>query len=411
MIERYFSAAETLDDLRGPPLGNHAETFCAWLEQQRYPWISVRVKLGQVRALCQWMRAQGHGLRRLDEKLVRRYVASRRRRGRGNRNELHTGLQLIRFLRQGGHIPEQPKVERRDPDAGLLNDFRRFLIEERRITEGAVARYDTHVRALLRDRFNGRASQVERLELRDLIGFLLRANRESPGQTQMIATALRMFGRFLLVRGLVHQNVAAGLPRVTRWRIAGLPQRLDHEEVERLLGVPNRGTPVGRRNRAILLLLARLGLRGCEVCRLELEDIDWREGTIRVRRKGGGEDRLPLPPEVGEALAEHLRGELPRGSSRRVFLTVRAPQRALRGALFSIVQRSLFRAGLGRRPGGPHLLRHSLAAELLHRGASLPEVGLILGHRRAQTTEIYAKVRVDALRELAPAWPERIGVA
>lgn len=161
----------------------------------------------------------------------------------------------------------------------------------------------------------------------------------------------------------------------------------------------------------MLLLLTRLGLRACEVCRLELDDIDWRGGTVRVRRKGGAEEQLPLPRDVGEALAAHLQGELSRGASRRVFLTVRAPRRPLRGALYSVVVRALASAGLERRPGGPHLLRHSLAAELLHRGASLPEVGQILGHQRAQTTEIYAKVRIDALRELAVAWPEKGGAA
>lgn len=412
MVKRDVGATVALQDSTESPLGEHVEGFRGWLENHKYPASSIRGKLSQVRALDRWMHRRGLQLCQLDEKVAKRFIAGRRRRGIADHNELHTCRQLLLLLRERGCVLAQPPaVTRLDPADALLDEFRRFLLDERRITEGAAERYITHVRALLRFRFGSNPPRIDQMQLRDLLRFLLRANRGSPGQVQMIATALRMFGRFLLVRGLASHNVAAGLPRTTRWRVAGLPQRLARKEVQQLLRVPDPGTPVGRRNRAMLLLLARLGLRACEVCRLELEDIDWREGTIRVRRKGGAEERIPLSHEVGEALAEHLQGELPRGASRRVFLTVRAPRRPLRGALHSVVTRALARAGLARQPGGPHLLRHSLAAELLHRGASLPEVGQILGHRRTQTTEIYAKVRIDALRELALAWPERSGRA
>jgi site-specific recombinase XerD len=408
MVRRYDSANVSSQDSARPSLGEHVEGFCRWLQDRQYPGSSIQAKRSQVRALERWLDHWELELRQLDEKVAKRFVASRRRRGIADHSEGHTCKQLLIFLREGGFVPGPPHaVTNRDPADEVLDDFRRFLLEDRRILEGTAERYISHVSDLLRFRFGGDPPRVDQLQLRDLLRFLLRANRRSPAQVQMTATALRMFGRFLLVRGLAPHNVATGLPRTTRWRVAGLPQRLARKEIQQLLSVPNRGTPVGRRNRAILLLLARLGLRACEVCRLELEDIDWRGGTIRVRRKGGAEERLPLPHEVGEALAAHLQGELPRGPSRYVFLTVRAPRRPLRGALHSVVTRALARTGLARRPGGPHLLRHSLAAELLHRGASLPEVGQILGHRHAQTTEIYAKVRVDALRELAQPWPER----
>lgn len=409
MVDKHGGSGDRAVQVQeGPSWTHYVEAFRGWLHERRYPTSSIQLKLSQVRALFRWAHVRGLQLSEVDEKVARRFVAGRRRGGVKDRNELHTFGQVLQCLRQGGHLPLLPSgVPTRNPADALLDDFRRFLLEERRITEGTAERYGTHVRAMLKFRFRGHPPCVEQLQLRDLLRFLLRAIRRSPGQVQMMATSLRVFGRFLLVRGRAPHNVAAGLPRATRWRVAGLPQRLEHKEIQRLLKVPDRGTPVGRRNRAMLLLLARLGLRACEVCRLELDDIDWRAGTIRVHRKGGAEESLPLPHDVGEALAAHLQGELPRGQSRRVFLTVRAPRRPLRGALHSVVVRALARADLDRRPGGPHLLRHSLAAELLQRGASLPEVGQILGHQRTQTTEIYAKVRVDALRELAVAWPER----
>ena len=203
------------------------------------------------------------------------------------------------------------------------------------------------------------------------------------------------------------------VPSVSDWRLATIPKYLNPEEVERVLQTCHRQTPVGRRDHAILLLLARLGLRAGEIIALELDDIRWRAGEILVRSsKRLPQDRLPLLAEVGEALATYIRRDRPAHTTRRVFLCMKAPRRGFAhpSTVSTIVQRALARAGLAPALKGAHLFRHSLATRLLRHGASLPEIGLVLRHRTVQTTEIYAKVDVAGLRALAQPWPEIGGV-
>lgn len=187
-----------------------------------------------------------------------------------------------------------------------------------------------------------------------------------------------------------------------------LPKSLGAQEVERLLKTCDRTTDTGQRNYAILLLLARLGLRAGEVVAMTLDDIHWEAGELTIHGKGPRTDKLPLPPDVGEALAAYLRYGRPRCSTRRVFVSMRAPRRGFANsvAICSIISRTLTRAGLNPVRQGAHLLRHSLAVQMLHGGASLTEIGEILRHRLPSTTEIYTKVSLAALRPLAQPWPE-----
>ena len=191
------------------------------------------------------------------------------------------------------------------------------------------------------------------------------------------------------------------------WRLSTVPKFLTSEEVERVIKACNRRTATGRRDFAILLLLARLGLRAGEVVALQLEDINWRAGEILVRGKGLLHDRMPLPADVGEALASYLRQDRPLCQTRRVFACMRAPQRGFAGpsTLSTIVRRALDRADLHPEFKGAHLLRHSLATSMLRSGATMGEIGEVLRHRATNTTEIYAKVDFDGLRSLAHCWP------
>ena len=221
-------------------------------------------------------------------------------------------------------------------------------------------------------------------------------------------TALRSFLRFLLQRGAIHIDLARTLPGVASWRLSHLPKSLPPEQVERLLPVLRSKHPAGKRDYAILLLLARLGLRGGEVLAMTLEDLDWGPGEIVVRGKGQRLERLPLPAEVGKALACYLCEVRPACATRRVFIRMNAPQHGLASpvAICCIVRRALRRAGLDPDFKGAHLLRHSLATNLLRRGASLGEIGQLLRHRQPTTTQIYAKVDIAALRGIALPWPE-----
>ena len=220
-----------------------------------------------------------------------------------------------------------------------------------------------------------------------------------------MVTALRSLLRFLHVEGMIDRPLAQVVPSVAFWRLQGLPRGLDGDQVRALLESCDTDTVNGRRDLAILLLLVRLGMRRGEVARLRLEDIDWRAGELIVRGKGPRVERLPLPADVGEALAAYLRDGRPTDvGTRAVFMRVRAPRAAMTPpGITQVVVSASKRAGLGEVT--PHRLRHTAASELLRRGAPLVEIGQLLRHRTELTTTIYAKVDRDRLRELALPWP------
>jgi site-specific recombinase XerD len=242
----------------------------------------------------------------------------------------------------------------------------------------------------------------------DVTGFVVRqASRLSPVRGKLIVTALRSFFRYLWQRGAISKDLSSCVPTVPNWSLSTLPRFLTADDVERILRGCDRKTPIGRRNYAILLLLARLGLRAGEVVGLNLEDIDWSTSQITIRGKGGTSAPLPLAPDVGAALAAYLRDDRPRCSTRRVFIRHRAPFVGLGNSstISALVMRALNHAGVESVHKGAHVLRHSLATSLLRQGGSLDEIGELLRHRSPNTTAIYAKVDVAALHTLALPWP------
>jgi site-specific recombinase XerD len=226
-------------------------------------------------------------------------------------------------------------------------------------------------------------------------------------RAKLLTTALRSFLRYARYRGEITVDLAAAVPVVANWSMTSIPRAIAANQVRQLLASINRRTAMGRRDYAILLLLARLGLRSSEVALLELDDIDWNIGQLSIRGKGGQRTDLPLSSEVGRAITEYLRRGRPASTSRRVFLRAKAPIRGFCGAsgVGSIVRHSLKRAGINAPTHGAHQFRHGLATEMLRQGASLSEIGDVLGHRHPQTTLIYTKVDLDALRPLALPWP------
>ncbi len=291
------------------------------------------------------------------------------------------------------------------PLGELIEEYRQWLVGDRGLAPLTVARY-----VALASRFLGeRVSVVDELGVKDLGGehvtaFLLReCERLSVDSAKGKVGELRSLLRFLFVRGLISVALGDAVPPVASWRDTWIPRAVPLADVERLIASCDRSTLDGARDAAIVLLLARLGLRSIEVARLELSDLDWRAGELLVRGKGGREDRLPLPDDVGTALAEYLtvRG---RREFRHVFLTLRAPTRPIRPDLVGdVVRRACERAAVAEFT--PHRLRHALASEMLAQGASLQEIGQVLRHRHLSTTAIYAKVDLERLRQVALPWP------
>jgi integrase/recombinase XerD len=226
--------------------------------------------------------------------------------------------------------------------------------------------------------------------------------------SRLLATALRSFCHFLFLRGDTPVDLAISVPMVRTWRQSSLPALLSPEEVERVIAATHRTTFRGRRDHAVLLLLARLGLRAGEIVSLELGDLRWRSGEIVVHGKGGRVELLPLLPEIGEALALYLSEARGASTSRRVFLRMLGPRVGLAGpgAIDHIVRLAFVHAGLHLASGGAaHLFRHSLATQMIRHGASMAEISEVLRHRSQKSTAIYAKVSFEALRGVARPWP------
>lgn len=390
------------------PLTSHIEGFAALLFREGYAPNTVRAKCDVLADLSRWLERRGLSLSALDEGRLKHFQATRRRRGDARRGDPATGHQLLGYLRDRNDIvAAAPKIDR-SPLARLTRDFEQFLRSERGLSWATVTSYLRTVRCFLKERFGRRALRLAELRPQELHHFILRqVQRVSRSHGKGTVTALRSFLRFLLQRGAIHTDLARTLPGVASWRLSHLPKSLPADQVERLLACCDRSSASGKRDYAILLLLARLGLRGGEVLAMTLEDLDWERGEIVVRGKGQRLERLPLPEDVGAALACYLCDVRPACATRRVFIRMNAPQRGLAGpvAICCIVRRALRRAGLDPEFKGAHLLRHSLATDLLRRGASLGEIGQLLRHRQPTTTQIYAKVDIAALRGIALPWP------
>ena len=311
------------------------------------------------------------------------------------------------MLRQIGVVKHQPPVAG-TAHSRIVAEFQRYLLQERGLSPLTLLNYVPVVEQFLAERFHNRAPNFAMLRATHVTGFVMRhAHQLSPVRTGLMVTALRSFFRYLRHCGAIATDLAGCVPTVPNWSLSTLPRFLPAVTVERILECCDRTTSVGRRNHAILLLLARLGVRAGEVVGLNLDDIDWSTGQITIRGKGGKSAQLPLAADVGAALAAYLRHDRPQSATRSVFLRHRAPLVGFGNSstISSLVRRALKHAGVESAPTGAHVLRHSLATSLLRQGGSLDEIGELLRHQSPNTTAIYAKVDVTALHTLALPWP------
>ncbi|MGH3800456.1 MAG: tyrosine-type recombinase/integrase [Pseudonocardiaceae bacterium] len=313
---------------------------------------------------------------------------------------------LLRFLRGVGVAPDPSTVDGPGPAAILVGRYRAWLVGERCLAAESVRCYCSQAKKFLAWLPDPLAESLSRLDAGMVTAFVVdqTAAAGSVWSAKALVTALRSLLRFLHVDGVVGGPLVGAVPAVAGWRLAGLPRGLERGQVEAVLAGPDASTAVGLRDRAVLIVLARLGLRGAEAATLELADVDWRRGEIVVRGKGSRVERVPLPVEVGEAVAAYLTGGRPACACRALFVTARAPYHALSAtAVRAIMGRACQNASLPRL--GAHRLRHSLATEVLRAGAGLTEVGQLLRHRSQLSTTVYAKVDHTALRTLARPWP------
>lgn len=383
----------------------HLRTFAASLKEDGYSEVTMQSKVSLLADFGQWLRGSRMTVEHVNEQLVERFINHKQAVRRG---DLKTFKQFLEHLRSREVIPDRPCFSDKSPLADILRRYQEHLRSERGLVTSTVIGYKTFIHKFLVERFRKGPLLFGELRSSDISAFVLRhAPTMSPRRAQLMTTAFRSFFCFLFQSGELETDLAACVPTVADWRLSTVPKYLTPEEVGRVVAACDRRTSTGRRDYAILLLLARLGLRAGELVALQLDDLDWRAGEIIVRGKGLFHDRMPLPCDVGEALTSYLRRDRPQSRTRRVFVCMKAPRRGFAGpsTLTTIVRRALDRADLHPALKGAHLLRHSLATSMLRSGGTMNEIGEVLRHRLPNTTEIYAKVDFHTLRAVAHPWP------
>jgi integrase/recombinase XerD len=396
---------QVLGVVRGP-LGAHVAGLCAELTRTGYTESSSRDVVRAMARLSSWLDSNGLMPSELTPKAVEDFLLLRReygsvvavaRRGLGP---------ALRFLRSIDVVPGRDQVAGDTPVEVVLGEYRGWLDKERGLAAESIRCYASQAKTFLSWLPEPLDEALAHLDAPTVTTFIVEQSTVagSVWSAKALVTSVRSLLRFLHVDGSIPVPLTAAVPAVAGWRLGGLPRALGAGQVDALLAGCDTTGPVGLRDHAVLIMLARMGLRGAEVATLGLGDVAWRVGEIVVRGKGSRVERLPLAVEVGTAMAAYLIRGRPACDCPALFVTARAPYRALSGsAVRAIMGRACQRAGLPRL--GAHRLRHSLATDLLRSGASLPEIGQVLRHRSQLSTAVYAKVDHTALRPLARSWP------
>jgi len=391
------------------PLAAQIGAFAKWASEQGYARYSRYRQVLLAAGFSRWLGQRAVRPCRVSSDQLSRYLRSRARRVRRHRSDAGALTQFMDFLRRQRVVPAEKIAPRRlTAVEQAAQAFEHYLCEERARARTTRVNYLPFIHSFLTDRFGHGPVTLSRLCAADVVRFVQRqAPRLHLKRAKLLTTALRSFLHYARYRGDVALDLAAAVPTVANWSMTSIPRAIPAESVRQLLASISRQTAIGRRDYAILLLLARLGLRASEVVFLTLDDIDWDAGQVSVRGKRDRRSALPLPADVGEAIAAYLRHGRPRSTSRRVFLRAKAPIGGLLGpsAIGSLVRQALTRAGVSAPTTGAHQFRHALATQMLRHGASLAEIGEVLRHRSPQTTTIYAKVDLEALQTLALPWP------
>ena len=375
------------------PLTRYVEGFAAELRAQGYTELSLANQLRLVSDLSRWLTSKRIAIEDIDLVVVDRFLAKRRR-SRTHFTSRRALAPLLAYLHSVGAM--EAIVVAEQPSSALLREYERYIVEERGVTPAVRERYLAVADEFLRHR------ECSSLTARDVTRHV--SAHAGVSWFEGWLSALRSLLRFLFVASKTKTNLVFAVPSAPRWSQTSLPQALEPAELAAVLSSRNRRTITGCRDHAVLVLLSRLGLRACEVAAMQIEDIDWRAGEITVRGKGRSLARLPLPVDVGEAVVAWLRRGRRNASTRSVFVSVRAPYGPLTShAIVGVASTAMRAAGIDR--GGAHRLRHTVATEMLRRGAPLTEIAQVLRHRHVNTTAIYAKVDRVSLRTIAKPWP------
>lgn len=412
MLATYFKNPHTLKQLRSGPAGPYLDGFAALLHAEGFSWWTARRHLAGAGHLGVWMNTVNIGFVDLNEMALSAFgkhltCCTCKRPNANKGSSIIAGAKHFRdYLRSSGVLPLEKDEELQPIKSKLLFEcFRRWMRDHRGVTGRTLEIYGPTVIDVL-DTLGHDPNGYNVENLRYFVFDRLRRSSRSEAKTTV--KALRMFLRFLIAQGLCSSGLDQAIPRLADWRLSNLPRYLPSDDVERIIDACDARTPIGCRDRAIILLLARLGLRGGDIAALRLEDIDWADASIQVSGKGRRQVRLPLPQEVGDAILEYLKRGRPPVNDDHLFIKGVAPLGPLGSGsrVSTLVARAIRRAGIDAPSYGAHVLRHSAATAMLRQGISLNGIAAILRHRSIETTVHYAKVDLALLQEVAQPWPE-----
>jgi len=370
-MKQVFSAHRLCE--QDGPLGPYIESYDAEMRCEGYAQQTREVQTRLVADFGCWLAKRGIQAQNITAELFRPYLRARARRRRPTRNDLSALQRLLELLRRQ-EVVAAATLPATTPAERLQSEFRLYLRQERALASTTQAAYTAFVSEFLTERFGAGSVDLSRLCAADVTRFVRRrASTIQSKRVQLMTTALRSFLRFARYRGDIEKDLAACIPAVANWKQSTLPRALPPDQVEQVLNSVDRKTAMGRRDYAILLILARLGLRAGEIRALTLEDLDWKQGLITVRGKAGRFSQLPLPKDVGAAIADYLRYGRPTTNSRCVFLRAKAPAGGFQGqsGVGSMVRHALERAGIDSPRKGAHQFRHALACQMLKQGSDV----------------------------------------
>lgn len=415
MLEQFLKSRSLIDRYKSGPCGQLLDGFACDIHDSGYSTSQGARHLRAAAHLMAWVDGQGISGVDISQDTLARFA--------GHLQECRCagflGVDRDRVIRGArAFVAHQHRLRpasaeacgSTDAHSAVWESFSQWMRQHRGTSVRTLQDYRSCLQSFL-DRF-GEDFASDQLDAPRLRQFILERGRSiGLSRAKSTTSALRMFIRFLIAQGKCPAGLDHAIPSLAYWRLSTLPRYIQPEEVERVISSPNRDTPAGRRDRAILLLLARLGLRGGDVLDLRLTDIDWHAATICVRGKNRRQSQLPLTQEVGDALVDYLHSGRPSTDSDHVFVRSLAPFRRFRDvrAISDVAKLAMRRAGVDfPARGAAHVLRHSLATSMLRQGASLQDIAAILRHQSIASTQIYAKVDVITLSEIAQPWPEEL---
>jgi site-specific recombinase XerD len=391
------------------PLVQYLDSFAESLDAQGFKTHSIDRKIRVVADFSRWLQSRAILIEAISDNHVRQFIDGLTHLSAVRQGSVAALWRLMDFLHCQGICPALRDSNKTTAVQQIVEQYTNYLRSDRGLATGTIINYCTFAESFLSERFGVGLVALDTLRGIDVINFIRRkAPCFGPARARTVTIALRSFLRYLFYFGMTRHDLADAVPSVPNWSMTSIPRAMAPDHLKAVLDGCRRDTAIGRRDYAILMLLARLGLRAGEIVALTLNDIDWDVGSIAVLGKGNRPAILPLPSDVGQALAEYLQWGRPACVSRALFLRTNAPIRGLgrQTAIAKIVAAAIRRAGVKTPRGGSHQFRHALAVDMLRHGATFTEIGSVLRHRQFKTTGIYAKVDSDALRPLSQPWPE-----